>query len=246
MTERFASIAAISQESTISGVLDRAQRHAVRLGYPCYTLGTLPQGPDYLPPDFTFHNMPEIWVRTYIDRDYARTDPTVRHATTSARPVTFGQLIRGQGCGPLSDDEQAMLAFARSIGRGHGAVVPLFGLQGYRAICCFYGPSPDPDAPKLAELSLLAITTHQRLSELHGAKQARAARRKAAITGPTLSDRERDVMTAARDGLTNAEIGVRLGISTRTVRFHIDNARVKLSASNRTTAVVTAVNLHLL
>ena len=67
-----------------------------------------------------------------------------------------------------------------------------------------------------------------------------------ANAAPVLTGRERAVLCAGRDGLTNGEIASLLGISVRTVRFHIENARAKLSATNRTTAIVTAVNLQLL
>ncbi len=59
----------------------------------------------------------------------------------------------------------------------------------------------------------------------------------AAPERPALSSRERDVLALVADGKTDWEISVILGISEATARFHVDNARRKLGAVNRTQAV---------
>jgi DNA-binding CsgD family transcriptional regulator len=63
---------------------------------------------------------------------------------------------------------------------------------------------------------------------------------------PELSPRERDCLAYAANGKRDREIAVLLGISDATVRFHIDNARKKLGAANRTQAVAQLVNRGLL
>ena len=57
-----------------------------------------------------------------------------------------------------------------------------------------------------------------------------------------LSQRETETLTWAARGKTSAEIGQILGISKRTVDFHIDNARIKLGVATRTQAVLKAAN----
>ncbi|WP_376775054.1 helix-turn-helix domain-containing protein [Mesorhizobium caraganae] len=47
------------------------------------------------------------------------------------------------------------------------------------------------------------------------------------------------------EGKTDWEISVILGIAQATVRFHVDNARRKLSAVNRTQAVARLVKGHI-
>lgn len=56
------------------------------------------------------------------------------------------------------------------------------------------------------------------------------------LTGPTLSDREHEVLTLIAEGLTNAEIAARLTISPVTARNHVSNILTKLRVSNRTQA----------
>ncbi|QFQ95659.1 response regulator transcription factor [Streptomyces phaeolivaceus] len=55
-----------------------------------------------------------------------------------------------------------------------------------------------------------------------------------------LTDREREVMALAADGLTNADIAARLYLSPLTVRTHIHHAMAKLHARDRAQLVVIA------
>lgn len=51
-----------------------------------------------------------------------------------------------------------------------------------------------------------------------------------------LSERERQVLRAAEEGLTNADIAERLGLSDGTVRNYLSDAISKLRATNRVEA----------
>ena len=56
-----------------------------------------------------------------------------------------------------------------------------------------------------------------------------------------LTDRELDILRKVSDGMTNAEIGVALGISAQTVKNHVTSILRKLAVNDRTQAVVTAL-----
>ena len=55
-----------------------------------------------------------------------------------------------------------------------------------------------------------------------------------------LTVRERDVIALLAEGLSNKEIGVRLGISPDTAKFHVGRLIDKLDATGRTDAVAHA------
>jgi len=55
-----------------------------------------------------------------------------------------------------------------------------------------------------------------------------------------LGERELETLTWAARGKTFAEIGEILGLSRRTVEFHLDNARKKLGVPTRTQALIKA------
>jgi DNA-binding CsgD family transcriptional regulator len=59
--------------------------------------------------------------------------------------------------------------------------------------------------------------------------------------GSPLSSREIEVLNWAMAGKTNWEISMILGISERTVKFHVKNAMGKLGASSRAHAVAIAL-----
>lgn len=56
-----------------------------------------------------------------------------------------------------------------------------------------------------------------------------------------LSAREKEVVRWLKEGKSSWDISVILGISERTVRFHINNIMQKLDAVNRTHAVAIAL-----
>jgi DNA-binding NarL/FixJ family response regulator len=61
-----------------------------------------------------------------------------------------------------------------------------------------------------------------------------------------LNDREVEVLTWVARGKTSAEIAQILGLTKRTVDFHTDNARTKLSAATRTEAAIKAATGRLI
>jgi DNA-binding CsgD family transcriptional regulator len=93
-------------------------------------------------------------------------------------------------------------------------------------------------------------TAHQMLEEMGMAAFAGRARRELAATGETarkrtapaartagtgaaLTAQEDQVARLARDGLSSPEIGARLFISARTVKYHLSNVFTKLGISSR-------------
>ncbi|MFE3327080.1 response regulator [Streptomyces sp. NPDC059176] len=66
------------------------------------------------------------------------------------------------------------------------------------------------------------------------------------VEPPVLSEREREVLRLVGQGLTNADIGRRLFISEATVKTHLLRSFKKLRVSDRTAAVITALERGLL
>lgn len=64
--------------------------------------------------------------------------------------------------------------------------------------------------------------------------------------GLTLSTREAQVISLVRDGNTNQQIGVVLGLSPLTVKNHVQNVLRKLEVANRAQAVAKAVKARLI
>jgi DNA-binding NarL/FixJ family response regulator len=78
------------------------------------------------------------------------------------------------------------------------------------------------------------------------ARLARVARTEVWPHNIDLNDREIETLTWAARGKTSAEIARLLGLSKRTVDFHIENARMKLGVSTRIQAAVKAATGRLI
>ena len=78
------------------------------------------------------------------------------------------------------------------------------------------------------------------LAALITARLARVARSTVWPTKVGLRDREVETLTWAARGKTFGEIGTILGLSKRTVEFHLENARRKLGVATRTQALIKA------
>ncbi|MDR3417007.1 MAG: response regulator transcription factor [Nevskia sp.] len=78
------------------------------------------------------------------------------------------------------------------------------------------------------------------------ARLARVARMEIWPQQVELSEREVQALTWSARGKTSDEIALILGLSKRTVDFHVDNARAKLGVATRIQAVVKAVTGRLI
>ncbi|WP_017905807.1 response regulator [Pseudomonas asplenii] len=76
----------------------------------------------------------------------------------------------------------------------------------------------------------------RRMTERHG---------QGAAASENLTARERQVLGLVADGLSNREIGERLGITTGTAKAHVERVIGKLGASDRTQAAVRGIALGL-
>ena len=72
------------------------------------------------------------------------------------------------------------------------------------------------------------------------------ARIRSDSSAATLSRREQQILALLADGLVNKQIAARLGISTNTVKTHLELLFEKLGVTTRAEAVATAVKQGLL
>lgn len=102
----------------------------------------------------------------------------------------------------------------------------------------------DLEALRLALLAaaqgLVTIARPDLLAILPADDPVEAASR---VTAESLTVREHEVLQLMAGGLTNRQIGRRLGISEHTVKFHAGSVLGKLSARSRAEAVARAIGL---
>jgi transcriptional regulator EpsA len=117
----------------------------------------------------------------------------------------------------------------------------------------FGGASPAVDADERRLMQLVVHGLHAaylRVLEVERAVGATAqgSMREEARTSPAfrVTPREVQILSWVREGKTNHEIGIELGISALTVKNHIQKILRKMSASNRAHAVALAIESRLI
>src|SRR4051812_30456451 len=99
--------------------------------------------------------------------------------------------------------------------------------------------APNAEITAVAEVVLFANPAEE---ESTGAEQLPAE----PVGGNLLTAREQEVLVLLADGLGNKQIAARLGISTNTVKTHLEILFEKLGVSSRAGAVATGVRQGLL
>ena len=108
-----------------------------------------------------------------------------------------------------------------------GYQVPVHDSDGLKWFVACGGPSPDLSWRARSILSTAAHAAYARWRELLQANKPASL----------LTPRESECLRLVSVGKSDEEIGAQLGISPRTVRFHVGNAKAKLGVATRIQAV---------
>jgi DNA-binding CsgD family transcriptional regulator len=184
--------------------------------------------------NFYVHNTySKDWARHYETEEYVSIDPIVKLGMGSMMPIDWS------GVENLTPAQSKIFGEAREFGVGRqGLTFPLHGLHGETAIFSVTASFStaewhDFKRARLREMRIIADFFHQRV--LGESMDASAAE------PPPLTEREAEVLKWCAEGKTSEDIATLLGISPRTVRFFLDNARHKLGSLNTTHAVAAAM-----
>jgi DNA-binding NarL/FixJ family response regulator len=120
---------------------------------------------------------------------------------------------------------------------------PLAGLQNALALLVEQAQAYEHALPPnnyAARAAVAALTRLARRAQSEALSLADTFQPQGTAEHP-FSPREHEVLTLAAEGLTNKEIAYRLGISERTVQFHINSIFNKTTTNSRTEAVALAL-----
>jgi DNA-binding CsgD family transcriptional regulator len=177
---------------------------------------------------------PESWLTHYFEHDYSYSDPVLSHCKQHVIPVQWQDIAT-----TATKLGTRIMSEAGDFGLRHGISVPVHCPNGELGI---FSMALDHKIRSAREITthalpyvhLLAISLHEavrRVSELVSLDAGKN----------TLSEREQECLRWVADGKTSWGISLVLGISERTVNFHLKNAAIKLEVFNRQHAVVKAV-----
>ena len=175
---------------------------------------------------------PEAFTREYLSRNYFRVDTVVREALTTCRAQHCSEATPGR--------PKEITALCTDFGVGEGYVVGTRStLNAGGSLFHFKSPSMRYDQRAAAVLNLLAPHLHLALSRVFEGERPCA-------DAVALSTREREIMKWLSEGKSSWETSVILGISERTVNFHVYNVLRKLGAANRPQALAMVARSGLL
>lgn len=178
---------------------------------------------------------PDAWRERYLAQKYLTIDPVIARAMHSAAPVVWSE--------GLFADQRAFWEEARAHAVRHGWTLALNGRNGESGLLSLARSDGDIGH---AELEVTEPRLLWLAHTVNGLAATLLAQKHPQLGAGELTPRESEVLRWTASGKTSAEIGRILGVSTRTVNFHIRAILFKLNAVNKTQAVVKAMMLDML
>jgi DNA-binding CsgD family transcriptional regulator len=183
-------------------------------------------------------NTPAEFSQIYGDPTLQRRDPVMQHCKRQSVPIIWNQeTYIEQGLGELWEHQATYgyrtgIAMALHLPDGKHF---LLGVDRDQAL----PNDPDELQRLVADLQLFAVHAQDAALRLLVPLAQQPER-------PALTPREMDVLRWTMEGKTAWEAGALLGISERTVVFHVNNAMHKLGCINKQQAVLKALRLGLI
>lgn len=176
---------------------------------------------------------PAEWLGTYLENGYATVDPVLLAHFRQFKNQLWSQTYQGAA----SDAEQDFIEHAGSYGLFEGITLGQHSnARALGSLFSFAGEDMGEHSRHLAVLDHLAPHLHVALMRTAFSQLDPHS---------LLSAREREVLQWMIEGKTNWETSRILGISERTVKYHVHNILVKLQSSTRGQAIAHALEQRL-
>jgi LuxR family transcriptional regulator, quorum-sensing system regulator SolR len=229
---------ALQRAQNVDELRVEIEKFAKKMGFEHFVYALTINAPSLKQQHYLLNGFPQEWHKLYTSRDYFKVDPIIRHAETTTLPAIWTEDRFQDGKSAEFWEE------ARAFGLGCGVSFAVHEQPGVTGIFSLARDKPlDLQALDMAALigraQMFASMLHHAVSRIDLPKLLPAQ-------NVTLTPRERECLRWTADGKTAWEVGRILNIAERTVVFHVNNVIQKLSASNKTQAIVRAVTLNLL
>ncbi|NCP64436.1 MAG: LuxR family transcriptional regulator [Paraglaciecola sp.] len=179
----------------------------------------------------TVNGYPDAWLAHYFSKEHYKHDPIVKHCSEHTVPVCWDDPSLF-----VNSQSRQVMQEAADFGLAAGISMPVHSPHGELGILSFAIGQTNDAAKALTQqalpyVQLLAGYLHEAVRRvcLPVVKQSQ-----------TLTSREVECLCRVADGKSSWEIGALLGLSERTVNFHINNSMAKLQVYNRQHAVAKA------
>ena len=207
---------------------------ARKLGYDAWVYAMMPAGSAEVP--YLCGSLPSTWYADHFRHGHGAADPVFAHCRRHLTPLIWhaeNVCDEEDPCCPV------FFRDAADVGLRYGITVPVhgFGCQwGVLALASSLAP-PRVARRRLADAQLFATYVHEAGHRLASAIESDQVR---------LTERERECLRWTAGGKTGWEISQVLGISERTVVFHLENAARKFGVFGRRQAAARAIALQMI
>lgn len=211
----------------------------LRLGFDHYSMAIIPIDPKFEGAPLLHGTFPEDYVRGYAAIGAHTIDPYLQLMSTRVKPFFHAEIL------PLFQTTEigrklTVLAVENDI--RHGYVVPLSTAGFARGVGFWAGQAcsgfNEIVRRREAYLNFIAMHFTAAAEDLGFAPRP--------VDPVNLTLRELEVLRLCAEGMTNLEISAQLGITERTVRFHLTNAGRKLGTGRRAQAVTRSIAMGLI
>lgn len=234
-------VSAAREGGDLVPVVDRLVR---QLGFDSFLCGfsTSPR-PDREAQLYAFTTLPREWARLYDQNGYIEIDPRVQIAYDQNTVMLWSaDDFRGR-----SARLDAFLDDAARFGVRSGACFTTHDSFAQGVLVAFNSSQPRLGDSQRAAVAANVGNLYAFGTYFHEVFMRSVVERglPSRLRGAALTSREIEVLKMVSRGLTADDIALKLDISPRTVRFHVDAARTKMGAANREEAIALAVKAGL-
>ena len=184
---------------------------------------------------------PEQWVHRYFGQNYMTLDPVLAAGFVRTVPYSWDEVVMSD---ELGSDQKKFFMEADDFKLRDGLSVPINGYAGEFALMSLVADGAPTEASKTIKQH--RHTAHLMTMYYHNHASSMLVSEAIKRFSPTLTKREKEVLTWVANGKTTWETSEILSIGETTVLTHIENAKRKLGAPSRTQAVVKAIYLGLI
>ncbi|WP_279464225.1 LuxR family transcriptional regulator [Aeromonas dhakensis] len=196
-----------------------------RMGFDYFRLALIFPSTIQRPDVIIFNGCPQAWVDTYTGSGFFAIDPIVKCAMTRSTPILWADVV--------NDDERCneqgreVMQLASEYGIRDGITLPWHGANGHVGLLSFITSTPRTSQQWLSAvpfISWLSMHIFEAVARVCLAGQS---------PHDALSLRELEVCRWAAEGKQVSDIAQILGITPRTVTFHLNNVVNKLGGEQQ-------------
>ncbi|WP_447834652.1 LuxR family transcriptional regulator [Aeromonas veronii] len=222
--------AATDEQSIVSLLRSLCQQ----MGFDHFRLGFISPSSIQRPDVRIFNGCPSPWVQTYDEKGLFTVDPVVRKGMAQSMPILWANLIT-ECCDQHDTAGLEVMMLAQEAGLRDGITIPWHGPNGHVGLLSLITRTPRTEHQWLSAAPFLSwLSSHIFEAVVRVCTSAMPLR-------VPLSLRELEVCHWAAEGKQVSDIAQILGITPRTVTFHLERITEKLGASSKSQAISLAL-----